>query len=145
MSDNMLQSTNGGRGRGVKTAEKQIISALRVKICQALKAIYLPNHKNIAGRSPENSRNSFVELQSQKNRKKDRPKNSSFHWRLICYIFIKNLCKFLLPLLADLKQPPFRVTHTHLTLSLWIKVNKRQFQSEEVIFESEVSQMWPNI
>ena len=35
--------------------------------------------------------------------------------------------------------------HTHLTLSLWIKVNKSQFQSEEVIFESEVSQVWPKI
>ena len=30
-------------------------------------------------------------------------------------------------------------THTHLTLSLWIKVNKSQFLREEVIFESEVS------
>ena len=58
---------------------------------------------NIAGRLPENSRNSFVDLQSQKNSKKDRPKNSTFHWRLICYILIKNLHKLLLPLLADLK------------------------------------------
>ena len=34
----------------------------------------------MAGRLPENSRNSFVDLQSQKkNSKKDRPKNSSFH------------------------------------------------------------------
>ena len=36
-----------------------------------------PN-KNIAGRLPENSRNSFVDLQL-KNSKKDRQKNSSFH------------------------------------------------------------------
>ena len=33
--------------------------------------------KNIAGRLPENSRNSFVDLQSQKNSKKDQ-KNSSY-------------------------------------------------------------------
>ena len=31
--------------------------------------------KNIAGRLPEKSSNSFVDLQSQKNIKKDRPKN----------------------------------------------------------------------
>ena len=99
--------------------------------------------ENIAGRLPENSRNSLVDLQSQKNSKKDRPKNSSFHWRLICYNLTKNLYKFLLPLLAVLKYPSIRVTHTHLTLSLWIKVNKSQLQKEEVIFESEVSQVWP--
>ena len=58
---------------------------------------------NIAGRLPENSRNSFVDLQTQKNSKEADQKNSSFHWRLICYILIKNLYKFLLPLLADLK------------------------------------------
>ena len=34
---------------------------------------------NIAGRLPENSRNRFVDRQSKKNSKKDRPKNSSFH------------------------------------------------------------------
>ena len=58
--------------------------------------------KNIAGRLPENSRNRFVDRQSKKT-VKDRPKNSSFHWRLICYILIKNLYKLLLPLLADLE------------------------------------------
>ena len=58
---------------------------------------------NIAGRLPENSRNSFVDLQTQKTVKEADQKNSSFHWRLICYILIKNLYKFLLPLLADLK------------------------------------------
>ena len=58
---------------------------------------------NIAGRLPENSRNRFVDRPSKKNSKKDRPKNSSFHWKLICYILIKNLYKLLLPLLADLK------------------------------------------
>ena len=34
---------------------------------------------NIAGRLPEDSGNSFVDLQSKKNSKKDRPKKSSFH------------------------------------------------------------------
>ena len=33
---------------------------------------------NIAGRLPKNSRNSFVDLQSQKNSKKDRPKKFVF-------------------------------------------------------------------
>ena len=33
---------------------------------------------NIAGRLPENSRNSFVDLQSQKNIKRDRPKKFVF-------------------------------------------------------------------
>ena len=35
--------------------------------------------KNIAGRLPENSRNSFVDLQSKKTVKKTEQKNSSFH------------------------------------------------------------------
>ena len=33
---------------------------------------------NIAGRFPENSRNSFVDLQSKKNSKEDRPKKLVF-------------------------------------------------------------------
>ena len=33
---------------------------------------------NIAGKSPENSRNSFIDLQSKKNSKKDRPKKFVF-------------------------------------------------------------------
>ena len=38
------------------------------------------SRKNIAGRLPEKSRNSFADLKSQKiNSKKDRPKKSSFH------------------------------------------------------------------
>ena len=36
------------------------------------------NNMNIAGRFPENGRNSFVDLQSQKNGKKDRPKKLLF-------------------------------------------------------------------
>ena len=35
--------------------------------------------KNIAGRWPENNRNRFVDRQSKKTAKKDRPKTSSFH------------------------------------------------------------------
>ena len=60
-------------------------------------------------------------------------------------ILIKNLYKLLLPLLAALKKPSFKVTRINLTLSLCIKVNKSQFQSQEVIFESEVRHMWPKI
>ena len=60
------------------------------------------NIQNIAGRLPENSRNRFVDQQSKKTVKKTDQKNPSFHWRLICYILIKNLHKLLLPLLADL-------------------------------------------
>ena len=37
-----------------------------------------PNHENMAGRLPENSRNRFVDLQSQKNSKKDEPKKKVF-------------------------------------------------------------------
>ena len=58
---------------------------------------------NIAGRLPENSRNRFVDRPSKKTVKKTDQKNLPFHWRLICYILIKNLYKLLLPLLADLK------------------------------------------
>ena len=36
---------------------------------------------NIAGRLPENSRNSFVDLQSQKNSEKDRPKKFGFSFK----------------------------------------------------------------
>ena len=36
------------------------------------------NFLNIAGRLPENSRNCFVDLQSQTNSKKDRPKKFVF-------------------------------------------------------------------
>ena len=36
------------------------------------------NEKNKAGRLPKNSRNSFIDLQSQKNSKKDRPKKFVF-------------------------------------------------------------------
>ena len=57
---------------------------------------------NIAGRLPENSHKSFVDLQSQKTVKKTDQKNSYFHWRLICSILIKNLYKLLLPLLTAL-------------------------------------------
>ena len=35
--------------------------------------------KNIAGRLPENSRNSFVDLESQKHIKKDRPKKFAYY------------------------------------------------------------------
>ena len=47
----------------------------------------LYKHCNIAGRLPENSRNSFVDLQSQKNIKKDRPKKfvSSLKADLLCF------------------------------------------------------------
>ena len=65
--------------------------------------------KNIAGTLPENSRSSFADLQSQKNSKTGKKK---------CYILIKTLYKFLPPLLAALKKPSIRVTHTHLTLSI---------------------------
>ena len=37
-----------------------------------------PNYKNIAGRSPENSRNSFVDLQSQKTVKRQTKKKFLF-------------------------------------------------------------------
>ena len=55
---------------------------------------------NIAGRLRENSRNSFVDLQSQKNSKKDRPKKFVFSLKADMF---KNLYTFLLPLLAALK------------------------------------------
>ena len=79
-------------------------------IIEAHTTRHLFNCKNIAGRLPDNSCNRFVDRQSKKTAKKDRPKKlffslkaASFHWRLICYILIKNLYKLLLPLLADLK------------------------------------------
>ena len=52
----------------------------------------------------------------------------------------------MLPLLAtfhSFREHSFRVTHIYLTLSLRIKANKRQLQSEDVIFESEVNHVWP--
>ena len=55
---------------------------------------------NKAGRLPENSRKSFVDLQSQKNSKIDQKNRLLIEgWS---YILIKNLCKFLLPLVAAL-------------------------------------------
>ena len=44
--------------------------------------------------------------------------------------------------IAALQKPSFRVTLTHVTLSLPIEA-KIQFQSQEVIFESEVSHARP--
>ena len=55
--------------------------------------------KNIAVRLPENSRNSFVDLQSQKKVKKADQKNQG----LKCLYLIRNLYKFLPPILAALK------------------------------------------
>ena len=87
----------------------------------------------IAGRLPENSRNSFLDLQSRKNSKKDKPKNSLFFegwdvifWLRVCISYFCLLINFHLE------------WHIHLTLSFWIKINKSQFQSEEVIFKNEV-------
>ena len=45
----------------------------------------------------------------------------------------------MLLLLSAHKEALIRMTRIHLTLSLSIKVMKSQFQSEEVIFDSEVS------
>ena len=39
---------------------------------------YQNSPKNITGSLPEHSRNSFVDMQSNKNSKKERPKNSLF-------------------------------------------------------------------
>ena len=63
---------------------------------------------------------------------------------LRCYILIRNLLRLLL-LLDALKWNSIRVIRTQLTLSLWIKVKKIQFQNQEVIFESEVSHAWPKL
>ena len=43
---------------------------------------------------------------------------------LRCYILIRNLFSLLLLLLTALKKPSIWVAHTHLTLSLWIKVKQ---------------------
>ena len=56
---------------------------------------------------------------------------------------IKSMYNFLLLPLAVLKKPSIRVTHTHLTLSFRMGVKKSQFQSEEVIFENELSHVCP--
>ena len=50
---------------------------------------------------------------------------------------------FLLLLLAALNSPSIGVTHTHLIISVWIKVKKSQSDSEKVLFENEESHMWP--
>ena len=82
---------------------RQLTEKLTVSTHALYDNLHFSQIKNIAGRLPENIRNSFVDLQSLKHSKRDRPKNSPFHWRLICYILIKNLYKFFLPLLAALK------------------------------------------
>ena len=61
---------------------------------------------------------------------------------LRCYIWINNLHNLLVLLLADIRKPSFRVTHTHLTLFILIKVKKSQLESEAVISESDVSRVW---
>ena len=58
--------------------------------------------ENIAGRLPENSHNRFVDRQSKKNSKKDRPKKFVLSLKADLFFLIKNLYKLLLPL-ADLK------------------------------------------
>ena len=55
------------------------------------------------------------------------------------YILNKYLHNLMLLLLAAHKDPSIKVTPTHLTLSLWIKVKSIQFQSEGVIFDNAVS------
>ena len=62
---------------------------------------------------------------------------------LICFILIKSKHNLLLLLLAGHAKSSSRVTHIHLTLSPGIKAKKSGFESEEVIFESEVSQARP--
>ena len=48
------------------------------RISVFLKIHFISNDKNIAGRLPENSRNRFVDRQSKKNSKTDRPKKLVF-------------------------------------------------------------------
>ena len=67
------------------------------------------------GRSPENSRDSSVDLQSQKDSKRNRPRKELFKKILRCYILIGNLFNLLLLLLAALEYPSIRVTRTYLT------------------------------
>ena len=66
--------------------------------------------------------NSFVTLQSQKDRKRNRPKKKLFIkcWDVIFWlrIYVTYCC------LYKLKNPSIRVTRTCLTSSHWIKVNK---------------------
>ena len=55
---------------------------------------------SIASKLPENSPNSFVDLQSQLDCERNRPKNSSL--RLRGYVLIKNLTILVLPPIAAL-------------------------------------------
>ena len=60
---------------------------------------------------------------------------------MLYYILIKNQFNLLLLLLAALKYPSISDTHS---LDL-ISEDKSRCQSEEVIFENEVSQLRPKI
>ena len=61
------------------------------------------------------------------------------------YILIKNLFKKIAASISCSQITFIRVTQIHLTLSLWIKVNKSQFQSEETIFEWGKSRVTKNL
>ena len=91
----------------------QFIQILCLTIAEISFLIYWSlNETNIAGRLPENSHTSFVDLQLLH---KDVIFLSRFCSRYCCFYY--------------------------MTLSLSIKVKKSQFQSEEVIFDGEVSHM----
>ena len=77
---------------------------------------FTENKINLAGGLPDNSRNSFADLQSQKDVKRNRPKWK--HFLNAELLHFKNKFNALLILLAALKHPSVRVTHAHLTLSL---------------------------
>ena len=78
------------RSKNKKKKQKKI----NVKMPHAIKKPLARNEnsiQNIAGRLPENSRNRFVDRQSKKNSKKDRPKKFVFFiegWSVIFWLKI---------------------------------------------------------
>ena len=101
---------------------------------------------NIADRLPENSPNSFVDLQSKKTVKKTHQKIVfSLKAEMLYVIFwLENLLKYSCLYQLLLNNLHLEL-HIHLTLSLWIKVNKSQFQSGEVISERGKSRVTKKI
>ena len=76
----------------------------------ARKACSIKYRDKTAGK--ENSRAIFAYLQSQKNKKQSDKRKKSSYQLLRCYILIRKQYNLLLLLLADLKQPSIRTTHS---------------------------------
>ena len=76
---NYLSKCVTKENRAIYLDEEKTVVMIFVKLCKKTTKNAYKTNLNIAGRLPENSRNSFIDLQSQKTVKKTDQKYSSFH------------------------------------------------------------------